>query len=146
MVFTLTAGGNDILSLQAAPDEIIFRIQTSVNRLISVYTNSYVIVGTVYDPTDGIGDLFEDRPPLIQELQYLNKVNQAIRNLTGPRISVADIYTHFLGHGTHCKDSGHSYYHPEDPKSWYMMNIEPNVRGAQEVCKLFEEALNKILK
>jgi len=145
-LFTLTAGGNDVLALQAEAGEIIFRLQTIVKRLIHTYSNSVVIIGTIYDPTDTIGDLMEDQPTLIRELACVTEVNETIRNMEGSNVAVADIYAHFLGHGSHSKDPQNPWYHPEDPSLWYLMDIEPNVRGAKEACSLFEQAFTKIVQ
>jgi len=125
-IFTITGGGNDILQGEM-PDEIISRIQTVVVQLLRKYPDSIVILGTIYDPSDGHGDLFGEERSLQKELQYLSEVNEAIRNLASDRVRIADIYHAFFGHGK------------KDP--WYMLDIEPNVRGAEEVCKLFVEKL-----
>jgi len=125
-IFTITIGGNDILQGET-PEEIISRIQTVVNQVLRKYPDCIVILGTIYDPTDGRGDLFGEERSLEKELQYLAQVNEAIHNLVSDRVRIADIYRAFFGHGK--KDS------------WYMLDIEPNVRGAEEVCKLFVAAL-----
>jgi hypothetical protein len=57
-----------------------------------------------------------------------------------------DIYSHFLGHGSHHGDSNNPHYHPDDPSYWYVQEIEPNARGAHEVRRLFWEALKKGLR
>ena len=142
-LFTVTAGGNDILALQADAEEICFRLQAIIKQLQERFSNCHILLGTVYDPTDGVGDLFEPGVCLEREMECMRKTNDAIRAMfDSAGVQVVDIHRHFLGHGAHCKDSRNPYYHPEDPSLWYTMNIEPNSRGAHEVRRLFWEALH----
>jgi lysophospholipase L1-like esterase len=144
-LFTLTAGGNDILSLQAMPEEVLSNLRGIVKILSRTFANSRILVGTIYDPTDGVGDLLEPDIPLKREMSTLRKINEQIRSeFSIGNVAVIDIYQHFLGHGNHCHDPGNAHYHPEDPTCWYMMMIEPNVRGAHEVRKLFLQALQNL--
>ncbi len=143
-LFTLTAGGNDILTLQSDPEEIIFRVQTIINHIKRLFPNSVLLLGTIYDPTDGTGELFEQGISLQHELATLMKTNHAIRSMAVPnRIYLADIYQHFLGHGSGVKEAQPG--EPGDAAMWYVMTIEPNPRGAHEIRRLFWESLNQYL-
>jgi len=147
MLFTLTAGGNDILSMQSDSEEIIFRIQTILNHIKRNFPNSAIVLGTIYDPTDGTGELFEEGISLQRELDTLLKTNTAIRSMNEPgRIYVSDIYQQFLGHGSKAKDSENIHHSEDDPSLWYVMTIEPNPRGAHEIRRLFWESVNEHLQ
>jgi lysophospholipase L1-like esterase len=140
-LFTLTCGGNDILSHQAEPDEVMFRIGAVLDRLQQLFPNGEIVIGTIYDPTDGEGDLFEHEI-LEKELKMAHAINERIRRLSQPpQIRVAEIHHHFLGHGLHSKDPSNPYFHPEDPSLWYVLAIEPNSQGAHEIRKLFWKAI-----
>lgn len=141
-LITLTAGGNDILSHQADAEEVLFRIRTIVDRLQQVLPMSEIILGTIYDPSDGEGDLF-GKEVMVHELRTAHAINDGIRRMAQPPgVRVAEIHKHFLGHGVHCKDPSNPYFHPEDPSLWYVLTIEPNSRGAQEIRSVFWRALH----
>lgn len=155
IIVTLTVGGNDfLLSLspggsidRGAVDRFRLNLTKILKALRARYPNCTIILGTIYDPTDGVGDL--DVPDVdVQEAYALfyafNKAILDIGKTYGVRI--ADIYEHFLGHGSHHGDSNNPHYHPDDPSYWYVQEIEPNARGAYEVRRLFWEALKKGLK
>jgi lysophospholipase L1-like esterase len=143
-VVTLTAGGNDILSAGDPAAEIIFRLQTILSELQARYPDCVILLGTVYDPTDGVGDLFESRAKLERELKILDELNSWIRSNEKPgSILILEIYRHFLGHGSHCKDPQNPFYQKNDPSLWYVLNIEPNARGAYEIRRLMWAALGE---
>jgi hypothetical protein len=142
ILFTLTAGGNDILLGEEA-DAIVNRLEIIVSRITREFPNSKLILGTIYDPTDGVKDLFEDGRDISREYAILKIVNEAISRFgEKSNVSVIDIYSHFIGHGSHCKDPENPYHHKEDPSLWYVLTIEPNVRGAHEIRRLFWKALH----
>jgi lysophospholipase L1-like esterase len=146
-VVTITAGGNDLLgeigyrgSSQDAgggsPVPAIFgRLRDSVARVLELRPNSIVIVGTVYDPSDGTNRLPGYPATLDREAGWLRDYNESIRKLVAsdPRLRLADIHGHFLGHGLTVRES----------ERWYLQEsiIEPNARGASEVRRLFLDAV-----
>ena len=136
-LLTVTAGGNDILSLQSSSEEVLFRLKAIVDRLQQLFPRGEILIGTIYDPSDGVGDLFG--PDILEnELRTVQEINHGIRALErNPYIRVVEIHKHFLGHGLHSKDPANPYFHPEDPSLWYVLTIEPNSRGAHEIRKLF---------
>lgn len=143
ILFTLTAGGNDILTGENA-DDIIFRLDAIIHSLLNNFPLARLIVGTVYDPTDGTKILFEDRPPVEKEYKIFELVNDAIRGFAKhPRTKIVDVCAHFLGHGIGYNDPQNPYYRNEDPSLWYLLTIEPNARGAHEIRRLFWEALTR---
>jgi lysophospholipase L1-like esterase len=142
LLFTLTAGGNDILTGEDA-DDVVFRLETIIDALIKNFPLSQLILGTVYDPSDGTKILFEDGRPLEQEYKVLETVNDAMREFgKRPRIKTTDIFSHFLGHGLGHNDPRNQYYRKDDPSLWYLLTIEPNQRGAHEIRRLFWDALS----
>ncbi len=152
---TVTIGGNDLLraihrgrgSLDDETKIIVKNIERIVTILKSTYPSSLILLGTVYDPTDGIGDLFSPGQPLTEALTMLDQINTRIRTLAVlPRVQLVDIHEHFLGHGSHHADSTNPYYDADNPASWFTAKIEPNKRGASEVRRLFWDALESGLR
>jgi lysophospholipase L1-like esterase len=154
-IVTLTIGGNDFLSLlgsgRVMDREMVDRFRLNLSKILKGlrgrYPNGTIILGTIYDPTDGVGDL--DMPQVdVQEAYGLfYAFNKAVLDIGGSYgATIADIYSHFLGHGSHHGDPKNPHYCSEDPSSWYVQEIEPNARGAHEVRRLFWEALNKGLR
>jgi hypothetical protein len=94
-----------------------------------------VIVGTVYDPSDGTGDAvslglpaWPDAVPVIAEL------NSALRDVAAEHgARVADIHATFLGHGLSSGDPRTPSARPADRDLWYCSVIEPNAWGADGV-------------
>lgn len=146
---TLTAGGNDLLALidplprplawlfgRSSPGGIgavVRRLEEAVEEVSRRLERGLVLVGTVYDPTDGTGRLQGLERP--EGLELLHELNQAIRALDGrPGVRAVDIHDHFRGHGVAEPDPGKRWY-------WRHSIIEPSARGAHEVRRLWWEAL-----
>jgi lysophospholipase L1-like esterase len=149
-VITVTIGGNDLLLLlqirgTLLPEDAegtIRRIDSIVGSMRNRYKDGLLIVSTIYDPTDGVGDLVNPGFPLQRELRLFQRVNDAIRAMAdGERVWLADVHQHFLGHGNHHDDPDSPYHDAADPSSWLTETIEPNARGASEVRRLFWQAL-----
>lgn len=142
-VVTLTVGGNDLLAaLEASDDRTALeheaqRIHDAYRRLVAevVATGSgLVILGTIYDPTDGTGRL----PPLGDRLpiDLLDATNNVIRETAAAHATtvLADVQAHFLGHGvTSSGDSG----------LWYCADnmVEVGYRGASEIRRVWWKVL-----
>jgi lysophospholipase L1-like esterase len=147
-VITLTVGGNDVLTyfgisgadavraaahLRSRLERILARCAEAVGRA------GCVVVGNIYDPTDGTGSIpGSGFPPWPDSLAVLARFNEAIAEVAGEyRVQFIDIYGHFLGHGVRAQDPTFAQYRAEDPTVWYTQLIEPNARGAHEVRRLF---------
>ena len=146
-VVTITAGGNDLLGeigyrgsshdgSNGSPVPAIFgRLRDSVARVLALRPNAIVIIGTVYDPSDGTNRLPGHGGSLDREAGWLRDYNESIRQFVAgdKRLRLADIQRHFHGHGLSV---------PENDR-WYLQEsiIEPNARGASEVRRLFLEAV-----
>ena len=152
-IVTLTVGGNDfLLSLgpggdiaRGAIDRFRLNLTEILEALLERYPNCTMILSTIYDPTDGVGDL--DVPEVdIQEAYGLfyafNKTIVDFGETYGARI--ADIYSHFLGHGS--QSPYRKGLASDDSSYWYTQEIEPNARGAHEIRRLFWEAFQKAIR
>jgi lysophospholipase L1-like esterase len=146
-LFTLSVGGNDLLSAFAnRPDVGILRrivkdigegYDFLVEALRRARPNSTIILTTIYDPSDDtrqIPGVFEGAGLL--PLEALHDLNDRIRAVSAstPRSVVADVYRHFLGHGVTAAEHEQWYW----SRSW----IEPNARGASEIRRLWLDALD----
>ncbi|HKJ01970.1 MAG TPA: SGNH/GDSL hydrolase family protein [Longimicrobiales bacterium] len=150
VLVTLTAGGNDLVGLldmgSAGPtpgasdpaaglvEEAARTLERVVADLRTRFPAATLLVGTVYDPSDGTGDLGDGvrRPRELQALAAFNRRVKAIAR--GAHAIVVPIHGRFLGHGL---------TEPDESKRWYWRHlvIEPSARGASEVRQLWLEAL-----
>lgn len=141
-IVTLTAGGNDMLmNLRnaSAPDDLPQRILTNLTQILDELArnlpNAPTIIGTVYDPSDGTNVLYGER--LDRESGWLAAVNGGIREFASQRNNVvlADIHAAFLGHGITAPLAERWY--------WEGLIFEPNARGAEAVCGLWLDAMQR---
>lgn len=145
-LFTLSAGGNDLLSAFAnKPDpellktfvaDIADAFEFLVESLRRTRPDSALIVSTVYDPSDNtrkIPGFFDTAGPL--PLESLHAINDRIVAVAGatPRCAVADVHAHFQGHGVTASEADRWY--------WKRSLIEPGARGASEIRRLWLDAL-----
>ena len=151
-IVTLTVGGNDfLLSLgpggvidRGAIDDFRLNLTKILKTLRERYPNCLIILGTIYDPTDGVGDLGMPEVDVQEAYALFHAFNKAILDIgKSYGAHIADIYSHFLGHGSHHGDPETPHYCPEDPSCWFVQEIEPNARGAHEVRRKFWEALKR---
>lgn len=124
-------------------DQLMRELQASLPAGLEVYLQ------TIYDPTDGVGDI-ENVSPLLRlirplprwpaGLAYLTAWNEEIRALPQrfPFVRVVDVHKVFLGHGIHCDDPANPHYDARDPSYWYYWNLEdPNVRGYDAIRRAY---------
>ena len=140
-IVTVTAGGNDMLMNLRSPHPparlvagMIERIERIVGWLQSNITNSTILLGTVYDPSDGTNTLDGER--LDREAGWLSQFNEAVRSIAkqrAARVRLIDIHRHFLAHGVAAPQRARWY--------WSQLIFEPNARGASEVRRLWLDAL-----
>lgn len=138
---TLTIGGNDLLSsigrTDAADDlatRLLGRLSAILGSILKARPYSLVLLGTVYDPSDGTETLYGQHLP--REARWLDEYNAGIRELASKidEVRLADIHHHFMGHGMTAP--------PADRWYWSRSIIEPSARGASEVRRLWLEALS----
>src|SRR5688572_683646 len=77
---TITAGGNDLLGGDAA-SSIFHRLEKAIHRLRDLRPNAMLIVGTVYDPSDGTNRLPGIPGTLDREAEWLRDYNERIRKM-----------------------------------------------------------------
>ena len=146
---TLTAGGNDLLQLFVSEpvdstrglQHVAVNLREILKRISTHFSDATIIVGTVYDPSDGTADLGpyqltqHDAPTRRRMWNWVRSYNDVVKKLAAANGCLcADIHEHFLGHGITEPDPGKRWY-------WEEMIIEPNARGASEVRRLWLRAL-----
>jgi len=143
VVVTITIGGNDLLALVSMTrtdeanlephvDQILSRFAAVLNLLNEYLPRSVIIGSTIYDPTDGTGNLpgFGD---IGAKLPYLHSLNQGIKECVRERNGLlVDTHQYFLGHGMSV---------PAETRWYWASPIEPSARGASELRRLWLERL-----
>jgi lysophospholipase L1-like esterase len=150
-IVTVTVGGNDVL-LRYGDTRAALEVVGSVRqRLAQALDNLHaraapgavLIVGTVYDPSDGSGDAssvgLPPWPDVVAVLDELNAVLQDTARQHGAEI--ADIHATFAGHGLSRGNVATPEVRPDDRELWYCNVIEPNAWGAGGVRQAFWSAL-----
>lgn len=147
-IVTLTVGGNDLLSaygnrprrdlLERIERDVAEAYDFLVDTLRGRLSGSTLILTTVYDPSDGTGvipGVYEDTGPL--PIDILDRFNDHIRALAvgTPRVLLADVHAHFLGHGVSAPEAERWY--------WKRSLIEPNAQGASEIRAVWLAALQE---
>lgn len=139
-IATLTVGGNDLLqamqTAEGAPNPVrgmLDRLARIIEMLRERRPRLTLLLGTVYDPSDGTNDLGAGR--LDREAAWLAEYNTAVRAMAARQggTRIADIHRHFLGHGI-TAPPGQRWY-------WRGLIFEPNARGASEVRRVWLDAL-----
>ena len=152
-VVTVTVGGNDVLGCYgdtraalSVVRTVRARVGTALGRLGSVVEPSgRLVVGTVYDPSDGTGDASSvGLPPWPDVVAVLGELNEALRAVAHENGAVlAAIHERFLGHGLSVGDPGQGDPRPAERELWYCNVIEPNAWGASGVRAAFWAALGR---
>lgn len=156
-LITLTMGGNDLLTALFAPAKLglppdLDAARSTVAQVATNYavvmpalaaTGARVVVSTVYDPTDGTGDLsWAGLPDVDEGLALLESMNAAIRTAAARHGAVvADLHVAFLGHGAQAGDITTTDSHPHNRELWLCGHIEPNAWGAQAIRDTWRAAL-----
>lgn len=163
----LTTGGNDLIHNygrtppkecamfgaswdQATPWIKNFeqRLQTMLDQIQSRFPGGcHVFLATIYDPTDGRGDIEHAGLPAWKDgSRILAAYNEVIvRAAESHRfVHPVDIHSLFLGHGIHCSQFWSRHYDSRDPHYWYFANLEdPNERGYDAIRRLFLLEISK---
>ncbi|MCR4278332.1 MAG: SGNH/GDSL hydrolase family protein [Candidatus Taylorbacteria bacterium] len=134
-IITLTVGGNDLLAVTAFQeslpttqtgwhqivDKVLQRIKIILDHIAKY--NALLILNTVYDPTDGQHQRFEDMCMPSQAGLGLTMFNNGIRRLARMySAKLCDLEFFFRGHGFWSKDP------------WLTKVIEPNFTGATAIA------------
>jgi hypothetical protein len=161
VLLSITAGGNDLLrvlpisSFNAAIEEMdrgmeaLSLVFDRIERVLGDYPPT-ILLGNVYDPTDGTGLLTIHATELDvrQQLRCLDYWNERvfekiISEHPGLNIVPVDIYGHFYGHGAKGRLGVGSMLGDRNrchtPSFWYWSRswIEPGVQGAVQLAGLW---------
>ena len=152
-VVTLTVGGNDVLSAYGDTRHALetvgvvrARVGRALDRLRAlVAPGDPVVVGTVYDPSDGTGEAWRVGLPAWPDVvDVLAELNATLRAVADEHNAVvADIHGRFLGHGLRAGNPAQSDARPGERSLWYCHIIEPNAWGANAVRGAFWAALQQ---
>jgi lysophospholipase L1-like esterase len=148
---TLTIGGNDLLGAYGdtrAARPVLARIRAVVDEALpriraAAAPDARIVLGTVYDPSDGTGDTARlGLPPWRDGVALIGELNDALRDLAARHgARVAEIGERFAGHGLLAGDPSGGDPRPADRGLWYCSTIEPNAWGASGVRAAFRAAL-----
>lgn len=150
-IVTVTIGGNDVLSAYGdtpAARDAIRGVARALARALGelepvVASGGRMVVGTVYDPSDGTGDAGSlGLPAWPDAVRVITELNEVLRQVaTEHGASVAEIGKHFSGHGILAGDPSQPLARPADRRLWFCNVIEPNAWGANGVREAFWAAL-----
>jgi lysophospholipase L1-like esterase len=151
---TVTIGGNDLLGAYgdtAAGRDVIVRVQSALARALPeiagfLAPSGRIVVGTVYDPSDGTGDAVRrglpSWPDGVAVIKELNDGLRAVADRHGA--AVAEIAEHFRGHGLLAGDPAGREPRPAERGLWFCNLIEPNAWGAGGVREAFWSAIHPV--
>lgn len=151
---TVTIGGNDLLGAygnSGAARAVIDRVRVALTRALPEIVGllggggvGQVVVGTVYDPSDGTGDAAAlGLPPWPDAVAIIDELNGTIREVaTEQGATVAEIGEHFSGHGLLAGDPRRGEPRPAERDLWFCHLIEPNAWGAGGVRAAFWSAIH----
>jgi lysophospholipase L1-like esterase len=151
---TVTVGGNDLLGVYGdtgAAWAVIDRVQRAVTSALSeigdlLAPSGRIVVGTVYDPSDGTGDTVRlglpSWPDAVAVIEELNDRLRAVAAREGA--AVAEIGKQFRGHGLLAGDPRRPEPRPAERDLWFCHLIEPNAWGAGGVREAFWAALHPV--
>ncbi len=150
---TLTIGGNDVLGVygdtvaaHATIDQVSVAVSHALAELrVLLAPAGRVIVGTVYDPSDGTGDAARlGLPPWPEAVAVIARLNDALRVVARRHgAGVAEVGECFLGHGLKAGDPSRPEPRPPQRDLWLCSVIEPNAWGAGGVREAFWAALHR---
>jgi len=147
---TITMGGNDLLTTYgdgAAAQSVVDRVAATgeeiLGRLRTLAADCRIILTTVYDPSDGTGDIpGAGLPAWPDGCRWVAEFNHSLTALAARHgAAVADVHRRFLGHGTTAGDPAQSDPRPANRHLWYCGVIEPNAWGAAAIRHAWWDAL-----
>lgn len=148
---TLTMGGNDLLQTFGSDDAAGTAhraLQDNGHAVLSALKRLCepdvpIVLGTIYDPSDGTGDAARLTIPLWPTaLEWLGRFNATIRALAAEHGAlVADIHASFLGHGLSVGNPADYEPRPANRNLWYCGVVEPNAWGAHAIRSVWWETL-----
>ncbi len=149
---TVTIGGNDLLAAYGnsrVAREVIVRVRSALACALtgiagSLAPSGLVVVGTVYDPSDGTGDASRlGLPSWPDGVAMIHELNDGLRAVAARHGAVvAEIAEHFHGHGLLAGDPAGPQPRPAERDLWFCNVIEPNAWGAGGVRAAFWAAIH----
>ena len=105
-----------------------------------------IVVGTVYDPSDGTGDAVRlGLPSWPDGVAVIKELNDGLRGVADRHgATVAEIAEHFRGHGLLAGDPVGREPRPAERGLWFCNLIEPNAWGAGGVREAFWAAIHPV--
>lgn len=168
----ITSGGNDLVyRYMNGPGDGAMRGATleqarpwiasygrRLDQLVDIIQSKFpggceIFIATIYDPTDGVGDIEKSIPALFRGLigigpwphaeAVLGACNAEIaRVCRRPHVHLVDVHGLLLGHGLHHADRTGPHYRPDDPTLWYMNDMQhPSERGHDAIRRAFLRAM-----
>lgn len=144
---TVTIGGNDVLAAygdtpkaRQAMGEVRASLDLTLTALRGLVAQAgRVVVGTVYDPSDGTGDSARlGLPPWPDAVSLIAELNETLRRVASAHgAAVAEIGRLFRGHGLLAGDPSQAQPRPAQRDLWFCNVIEPNAWGASGVREAF---------
>ncbi len=151
---TVTIGGNDLLGAYGdsrAARDVIAEVRAALERALSAIADllapgGRMVVGTVYDPSDGTGDaLGLGLPPWPDAVALIGELNDALRAVAVRHgAAVAEIAEHFRGHGLLAGNPACREARPRNRGLWFCDVIEPNAWGGGGVREAFWAAVSPV--
>ena len=145
---TLTVGTHDLMSalanrprgalLEAIARDVAQAYDALVDAILAERPEALVLLTTIVDPSDRTGVIPGVMPDAGKvSLSPLDSLNAHIRDRAagGDGVALADAYVHFLGRGATAPE--------EDRWFWRRSLLEPNARGANELRRVWLEAVDR---
>jgi lysophospholipase L1-like esterase len=149
---TITMGGNDLLAAYgdtAAGNAAIAEVAAVGEEVLThlraaAAEDCRIVVSTVYDPSDGTGEVATAGLPAWPEgLALVQTLNTTLVDLAHRHGAVvADVYDRFLGHGVAAGDLAQTNAQPTNRDLWYCGVVEPNAWGAAQIRHTWWTALH----
>jgi lysophospholipase L1-like esterase len=144
---TVTVGGNDVLGAYGdtgAARAVIDEVEAGLTRALAeigplLAPSGRMVVGTVYDPSDGTGEAVRlGLPPWPDAVAVIGELNDRLRAVAARQgAAVAEIGERFRGHGLLAGDPRRPDARPAERDLWFCQVIEPNAWGAGGVREAF---------
>jgi lysophospholipase L1-like esterase len=151
---TITMGGNDLLKAfgdEAGAEAAHRALRENSSAVLSslralMQAESPILVGTVYDPSDGTGNAAAlELLPWPGALEWILRFNETLCDIAAQNGAiVADIYVQFRGHGLDTGDPAQTEPDPLNRNLYYCGVIEPNAWGANAIRQLWWNTLAQI--
>ncbi|GIG56911.1 hypothetical protein Lfu02_12830 [Longispora fulva] len=138
----VTIGGNDLLrrygdsaAARAELDDVTGRTHAVLAALRARLGDGPLLVGTVYDPSDGTGEVpGSGLDPWPGGPAVIGEYNTALAGVAAAHgATVVDLRAAFHGHGVTAGDPSGPEPRPADPALWYCGVVEPNAFGAHAI-------------